>query len=128
MKSLRELVETGALLNCTPHDVNILLPGKEEEEDHVLKASGKIVRAAQTKAKELAHGVFDTARWEVPVLPAPQEGVFFVVALAVSSAMQFHGIRRDDIVIGGTGPDDNPRRHPVKKFVTGWRKIKFANR
>lgn len=128
MKSLVELIKTGALVNCTPHAINILIPGKEGEEDHVLEASGKIVRAGQTKGEELAPGVFDTERWEIPVLPDPQEGMFFVVSLAVSSAMQFHGIRRSDILIGGTGPDDNPRRHPEKGFVTGWRKIKFANR
>jgi hypothetical protein len=124
MKNLKELVENKMLKNCTPHAVNVLLGSTEV----VIEPCGEVVRAGQTNGEEIALGVFDTERWEIPVLPEQQEGVFLLVSLAVASAMQFHSIKRNDVLIGGTGPNDNPRRHPVKNFITGISRVKFANR
>ena len=124
--TLKSLVESGNLVNCTPHPINVLLD--EDTLEVTVPSCGETVRADATPTDEVFEGIFDSEGFLEPVLPVASEGKFFLVSLAVSSAMKEHGIKRADVVVGGTGPRDNPRRHPEKKFVTGIRRIKFANR
>lgn len=123
--TFENIVRSNSLINLTPHPINCLVGAEEEE--IVLSSSG-IVRADVGETVEVFPGIWEEGSFEQPELPEPAEGKFFLVSLAVASAMKQHGIHREDVMVGGTGPKDNPRRHPEKKFVTGIRLIKWANR
>ena len=124
--TLKELLNGGSIVNLTPHQITVIV----DEKDHVIPASrlDNVVRASRKGTREVFEGIFEEGNWEAPNLPSPEQGKVFLVSLAVATAMAVNGIKRDDIFVCGTGPQDNPRRHEGTRFITGIRLLKFANR
>lgn len=124
MSTFEYLVRNGSIINTTPHPANFLVG--EGDTEFVVPPSLD-VRVTSTSSSEIVDGIWSSTSWEKPTLPEPIEGKVFYVSLAVSSAMKEHGIKRDDIFIGRSGPGSDARRHPEKGFVTGIRSFEFAN-
>lgn len=86
-----------ALVNLTPHTLNIVLPSGEVR---TLPPSGEVARVAETRtpAGEIDGIPVDLVGFgEVTGLPAPQEGVTLVVSALVAGAVT----GRSDVVSPG---------------------------
>lgn len=85
------------LVNLTPHRLNLL--GEDEEEVLALEPSGDVARV-ETERVQIGEveGVplYRTETGDVENLPAPQEGILYVVSGFVRSAVE-----RDDVVSPG---------------------------
>lgn len=107
---------TTTLVNLTPHPLNLGAT--------VLPASGTVARVtttpgALTVVEGLPVPVKGAATFGGVVgLPEPTEGTFFVVSGLVGSALVAAGLSRPDVLMPGTGPDDNAVRNE-KGHVVG---------
>lgn len=90
------------LVNCTPHTVNIR---RKDGTILTIESSGNFARVATVKETVSLPGVeginvvktvFDTSKIEG--LPAPQEGVLYIVSLITLNALK--GIRNDLVAPG----------------------------
>jgi len=97
------------LRNLTPHAITLRANGI----DTVIPPSGEVARVTSMSGKpEEIEGISvpvygkDTFG-DIEGLPEPEEGVLFIVSLAVASAD--HG--RSDLVRPGTGPNDGAFRN-----------------
>lgn len=109
------------LINLTPHDINLY---SEKEWIETIPSEGVARISEEPGIPSFIEGI------PVPVLGAPhhggviglppkKEGVLLIVSLFVATH-----VRRDDLVVPGTGPEDNPVRKDGK--VVGVRCLKHV--
>lgn len=96
-KGIRELVEEGAIINCTSHPVNIILG--DQEVLITISPSG-IEPRCSTEVVELAPGFKVTTYGEVENLPEMVEGKLLIVSALVRTRSG-----REDLI----GPDTTPQ-------------------
>ena len=90
-------------VNATPHDVNVYDASKNPVK--VIGISKEV--QAQVKASRKLIGVFGGAEiYEIEYgqpspLPAPQEGVFYIVSSLYAAALRAAGDKRPDILTPG---------------------------
>ena len=108
----------GKLINLTPHDLIIFKDGSKT----IIPASGKVARVSSVDTpRGDIDGIPVVARGfgDVVDLPAPQDGVIYIVSVMVLSALAG---KRDDVVAPDTGAgavrDDSGRIVGVKGFIT----------
>ena len=100
------------LVNLTPHALVLIAPDGCET---VVPASGTIARVGSTPGSVQVREGFPcmvataTVFGEVTGLPAPQDGTVFIVSGLVGSALAGR-VRRIDVFVPGTGPNDGARR------------------
>jgi len=92
-------------INLTPHAIN--LANGEGEVVLTIEASGEVARVATKPGEKV--GELN----EVEGLPAPQDGTVYIVSGLVGG--QVTG--RDDVVVPGTGPQDNAIRNEKNHIV-----------
>ena len=99
------------LINLTPHDIVLRSP---EGIDTVIHKSGTEARVptvpgVQHDIEGVPCAVFDSdALGDVAGLPAPAEGVFYLVSGLVGAALAG---KRSDLLVPGTAPADSPIRN-----------------
>ncbi len=117
-----------ALINLTPHPI-VLVPA--DGEPVTLEPSGMVARVSTVPgdvwegAQEAFHSpvpILSPDEWgDVYDLPDREEGVLYVVSAIVGSALA--GSERDDLVMPGTAPADDPVRND-KGHIVGVRVLK----
>ena len=82
---------TTQIVNLTPHDVNVV--GNDNSVAITIPASGNVARCSQTidivgsiTVNSIAIPVSSSSYGEVVDLPAPQDGVYYIVSRLVMSA------------------------------------------
>ena len=87
------------LVNLTPHDIVFV---REDGANEVLPASGQLARVSSTTSVvgefagvRLVHNEFG----QVEGLPAPEEGVGYIVSAMVVSALKAAGVSRSDVFV-----------------------------
>ena len=107
------------IINLTPHALTLISPSGEET---IIPPSGEVARVSSTPGALTSPAGFPclvaspTIFGEVTGLPAPHEGVWFIVSGLVGGALVGKG--RQDVLVPGTGPADCPRRND-KGHITG---------
>ena len=110
------------IINLTPHAITLRTPHTSlsgESTDHVFESAG-VARVTSTPGqRELIDGVpvpvFGRDSFgEVIDLPAPADGVFYVVSGMVGAALNGS---RNDVLVPGTGPKDNAIRNEAGHIV-----------
>lgn len=96
------------MINLTPHALTLRTPAGD---DIIIEPSGEVARVATTPGAECGElggvALFSaTSFGEVEGLPAPKDGVVYIVSGLVGG--QVSG--RDDVVVPGTGPRDGAIR------------------
>jgi hypothetical protein len=115
------------LVNLTPHALTLVAPSGEH---HILPPSGSVARVTSTPGTVEAREGFPclvaspTKFGEVTGLPAPQDGVVFVVSGMVGSALAGKG--RADVFVPGTGPNDGALRNEAGHIVGVTRLVQVA--
>jgi len=94
------------IINCTPHPLTLR---DSDGVDHVLPTSGDVARVTSTAGDLRDIGlplpVADADTFgDVIDLPAPTPDTFYVVSALVGAALRG---TRNDIVVPGTGPNDD---------------------
>lgn len=101
-------IDNVKLVNLTPHDVCIFEDGVLAE---TIQSTG-LARCAQTNTKVgRVNGKFSltiSEYGEVSGLPAPQDGVMYIVAKMVTDNVELHD--RTDLLIPGPGIRDDKGR------------------
>ena len=85
------------VINCTPHDINIIL---DKEENIVIKASGIVARVATTMNPSGMIGnipLSETRFGEVENLPEPKKGTRYIVSRIIKEACP----ERHDLLVPG---------------------------
>ena len=81
---MKHFTETFEIKNLTPHQINIL---DTEDVQIASYPSDGIARVTVTRGEDLGGGLFGPQTFgEVTGLPAPQEGVIYVVSALVAAA------------------------------------------
>lgn len=99
------------IINLTPHDITLRSP---EGTDTVVPKSGTEARVPTTPGARndldgVPCAVFDAdAIGDVTGLPAEAEGVLYLVSGLVGAALAG---KRNDLLVPGTAPADNPIRN-----------------
>ena len=115
------------IVNLTPHALTLIAPSGEH---HIIPASGSVARVASTPGTVEAREGFPcliaspTKFGEVTGLPAPQDGVVFVVSGMVGSALAGRG--RTDVFVPGTGPNDGAVRNEQGHIIGVTRLVAIA--
>jgi hypothetical protein len=96
------------LINLTPHALTLR---DSSGHDLIVEASGQVARVATTPGEESGNlggvALFSaTSFGKVEGLPAPQDGVIYIVSGLVGGQVS----DRDDVVVPGTGPRDGAIR------------------
>ena len=100
-----------AIINLTPHDITLRSP---ESTDTVIPKSGTEARVPTLPGVRhdidgVPCAVFDAdTLGDVTGLPAPAEGVFYLVSGLVGAALAG---KRSDLLVPGTAPADSPVRN-----------------
>jgi len=108
------------LVNLTPHPIDLFTP---EGERITIPTSGTVTRVATTPGtlrsiEGVPVPVADPPTYgQVEVLPRPVEGTMYIVSSMVASALETQGIRRDDLLVPGTGPSDGVVRDAEGRIV-----------
>jgi hypothetical protein len=121
------------IINLTPHAITL----RAENEDNIIPASGKLARVISSINDDDPPAVvalleLDGSRY-IPIypplaagqiavdgLPAPADGVVYLVSLHVLMAVQ----NRPDVLAPGTGPNDAPIRNESGQVVAVTRLIR----
>lgn len=112
------------LINLTPHTLNLHTAHGVQE----VPASGQLARVRSTP--ELVGAVAGLPVYRdtfgvVEGLPAPQDGVAYLVSGLVLSALKDAGAARPDVLAPGTGPQDGAVRNE-RGQVVGATRLKSA--
>ncbi len=97
------MVARVTFVNLTPHQINIKLADGSMLN---IEPSGQLARVTSTSSfvvEEDGIPVFDNEWSEVEGLPAPVDGVRYIVSMLVLNRIS----GRDDVRAPGTGPADN---------------------
>lgn len=110
------------VINLTPHNINLITSTGEEL---TIPASGEIARVSTNSGVNVGelNGVAlysATSFGEIEGLPAPQKDTVYIVSGLVGSQVE----GRDDVVVPGTGPQDEPVRNEKGHIVAVTRLIK----
>jgi len=107
------------LVNLTPHDVVVRLENSEEK---VYPSEGNARVSTRSEVVGMVDGIDIVAQsyGDIDGLPAPQDGVLYIVSLVVRMAAQQQG--RDDVISPDTSPegairDDAGRIVAVRRFA-----------
>ena len=115
------------IVNLTPHALTLIAPSGEHT---ILPPSGTVARVGSTPGAVEARDGFPclvaspTTFGEVTGLPAPQDGVVFIVSGMVGSALAGKG--RTDVFVPGTGPNDGALRNDAGHIVGVTRVVAVA--
>ena len=107
------------IINLTPHDVNII--AEDGVTVKVAFPSEAIARASQT-AKHVGEldgiDLVSMKFGETEDLPAPADGVYYIVSVITANAAKAEGCTTDDLVITSDPVrDDNGRIIGCKRFA-----------
>jgi hypothetical protein len=93
-------------INLTPHVLNV---GTME-----IPSTG-LCRVKSTNGIQLEDELYSGPQWgEVEGLPAPEEGVIYIVSMVVAARV---GSSREDVFYPGTGPTDGAIRDEFGKII-----------
>jgi len=101
-----QTAELPQLINLTPHPLVLLCVTGTQR----VPQSGNIARVRHEQvALDTVSGVpvYATEYKEIEGLPAPQDGVTYIVSSLIQHALKQHGLDRPDVLSPGTGPNDS---------------------
>lgn len=107
------------LVNLTPHDVVVRLDNREEKV-YPSVGSARVTTYSEVVGQVDGIDIVSQSYGDIEGLPAPKEGVLYIVSLVVRMAAQQQG--RDDVISPDTSPqgairDDAGRIIAVRRFV-----------
>ncbi len=126
------LTEPVRLVNLTPHAIGMAWPDVYVPFAEI-QPSGTVCRVSTRPGSRgrvvgVSLDVYGpTTYGEVVGLPDFEWGTYYIVSAMVASALVALGVSRRDVLVPGTGPDDDPLRDGIGRIIAVRRLIRATH-